>query len=149
MKNLIKYSLVSLIVILSLLNTKIIENYDETTDTDNPDNSISACLPKSSTAVSSIRESCSRLTNQESCIIDSECHWVNRSSHSTGRGATSHSSGSDDSSDNTTVQSGVTGGITSSSSGVGSGEDNTNLMIGISLSLFAVGMVIFLVVQFS
>jgi len=148
MKNLIKYSLVSLLIILSFLNTNIIENYDETTNTDNPDNSISACLPKSSTAVSSIIDSCSRLTDQESCIIDSECHWVNRSSHSTG-GATSHSSGSDDSTENTTVQSGVTGGITSSSSGVGSGEDNTNLMIGISLSLFAVGIVIFLVVQFS
>jgi len=148
MKNLIKYSLVSLLIILSFLNTNIIENYDETTDTDNPDNSISACLPNSSTAVSSIRDSCSRLTDQESCIIDSECHWVNRSSHSTG-GATSHSSGSDDSTENTTVQSGVTGGITSSSSGMGSGDDNTDLMIGISLSLFAIGIIIFFVVQYS
>jgi hypothetical protein len=148
MKNLIKYLLVYLIVILYVLNTKIIENYDETTDSENPDNSISTCLPKSSTAVSSIRDSCSRLTDQESCIIDSECHWVSRSSHSTG-GATSHSSGSGDSTENTTVHSGVTGGITSSSSGVGSGEDNTNLMIGISLGLFTIGMIIFLVFQFS
>jgi len=148
MKNLIKYSLVSLIIILYLLNTKIIENYDEITDGDNPDNHIRACLPKSSTAVSSIRESCSRLTDQESCVIDSECHWIDRSSHSTG-GATSHSSGSNNSSDNTTVQSGVTGGITSSSSGIGSGDDNTDLMIGISLSLFAIGIIIFFVVQYS
>jgi len=148
MKNLIKYLLISLIVILCVLNTKIIENYDETTDSENPDNSISVCLPKSSTAVSSIRDSCSRLTDQESCIIDSECHWVHRSSHSTG-GANSHSSGSSDSTENTTVHSGVTGGITSSSSDVGSGEDNTNLIIGISLSLLTIGIIIFLVVQFS
>ena len=148
MKNLIKYSLVFLLIMLSLLNTKIIENYDETTGSENPQNNIRTCLPKSSTAVSSIRDSCSRLTDQESCIIDSECHWVSRSSHSTG-GATSHSSGSDDSTENTTVQSGITGGITSSSSGIRSGDDNMNLMIGISLSLFVVGMIIFLVVQFS
>jgi hypothetical protein len=148
MKNLIKYSLVSLIVILYLLNTKIIENYDEITGGDNPDIHISACLPKSSTAVSSIRETCTRLTNQESCVIDSECHWVIRSSSSTGE-ATSHSSGSDESSGHTTTHSGTTGGIISSSSGIGSGEDNTDLVIGISLSLLAIGIIIFLVVQYS
>jgi hypothetical protein len=148
MKNLIKYSLVSLIVILYLLNTKIIENYDEITGGDNPDIHISACLPKSSTSVSSVRESCTRLTTQESCTIDSECHWVIRSSSSTG-GATSHSSGSDDSSEHTTTHSGTKGGIMSSSSGIGSGEDNTDLVIGISLSLLAIGIIIFLVVQYS
>lgn len=142
--------IILLLIILTILfyENKIIENYDETTDSDNPNNSIMRCVPKSDIDVSSIRALCSRLKDKRSCKNDTECKWIHRSSHSSGGGST-HSSGSSNSSNNTSVHSGTSGGISSTNRVGQGGEDNTDLMIGISLGIFVVGIIIFLVVQYA